>query len=78
MLFTGSDSDGTAGLFSIKGWGGVTIVQDPEEAHSPVMPFTALRHLKIDQSVRLAELAALLGRRTAPPGDGVPDEAEGG
>jgi two-component system, chemotaxis family, protein-glutamate methylesterase/glutaminase len=62
VLLTGSDTDGTSGLFSIKMRGGLGIVQHPEEAHAPVMPFTAVTHLKIDHMLSVDEMGSLLTR----------------
>ncbi len=86
VLLTGSDSDGTAGLFSVKMRGGVTIVQNPEEAHSPVMPFTALKHVEIDFALRLVEIPPLLSHLSAGtpvsrfrlPSNRLPEEEAGG
>ena len=62
VLLTGADSDGTAGLFSVKMRGGVTICQDPNEARAPVMPFTALKHVDIDHTLQLSAIGPLLTR----------------
>lgn len=60
VLLTGADSDGTSGLFSIKLKGGLAIVQDPEEAAAPVMPFSAVTHLKVDYTLPVMDIAHLL------------------
>ncbi|MBV8879182.1 MAG: chemotaxis protein CheB [Planctomycetaceae bacterium] len=60
VLLTGSDSDGTAGLFSVRMRGGTTIVQNPEEAQAPLMPFMAIKHVEIEHIVRLSQVAPLL------------------
>lgn len=69
MVLTGYLDDGTVGLQTIKKRGGITVVQDPEEAEYPSMPATALRYVEIDHTVRIANAGALLTRliaQTAP------------
>jgi len=68
ILLTGSSEDGAQGLGAIRRYGGRTIVQDPDEAESPVAPRAALRLGVADRTLNLAEIADLLvqlGRR--PP-----------
>jgi two-component system chemotaxis response regulator CheB len=60
VVLTGYLDDGTAGLAAIKRAGGIAIVQDPIEAEAPYMPRSALRHVKVDHCVKLAEIAPLL------------------
>ena len=62
VLLSGGGKDGAAGLAAIKDAGGVTIVQDPDEALAPFMPRAALaldghqvaRIDDISETVRLA------------------------
>ena len=42
IVLSGGDSDGAAGLRTIKECGGLAIVQDPEEAATPAMPRAAI------------------------------------
>ncbi|MCD6018100.1 MAG: chemotaxis protein CheB [Bacteroidetes bacterium] len=42
IVLTGSNSDGTSGLKRIKDLGGLTIVQDPEDAEYDFMPESAI------------------------------------
>jgi len=51
VILTGMLDDGTAGLAAVKKCGGVTIVQDPQDAAYPEMPQSALNALKIDHCV---------------------------
>lgn len=74
VILTGGLDDGTNGLSIVKRLGGTTVVQDPAEALAPSMPMSALRHVRVDYTVRLAELAPLLVRLAASPADA----AEGG
>jgi two-component system, chemotaxis family, protein-glutamate methylesterase/glutaminase len=67
MVLTGYLDDGTVGLQTIKKRGGITVVQDPEEAEYPSMPRTALRYVKIDHTVPIADAGALLIRLVAEP-----------
>jgi chemotaxis response regulator CheB len=43
VVLSGNMADGTHGLTLIKEAGGVTIVQDPDEAQAPSMPLNAMR-----------------------------------
>ncbi|MDB6016906.1 MAG: CheB methylesterase [Pedosphaera sp.] len=60
LLLTGNLDDGTAGLSAIKQCGGIAIVQDPNDALYPDMPRHALENLKVDYTVPLAQMPALL------------------
>jgi len=46
LVYTGANRDGAAGLARIKENGGLTVVQDPTTAESPVMPTSAIRAAK--------------------------------
>jgi two-component system chemotaxis response regulator CheB len=54
--------DGTAGLIAIQKCGGVTVVQDPNDAAYPDMPQSALNNVKIDYCIPAAAIGALLDR----------------
>lgn len=60
ILLTGYLDDGTAGMKVIKRCGGVCIVQDPKDAEYPDMPKNALRQVKVDHCLPLAEIGAML------------------
>ena len=51
-MLSGNLDDGTAGLLAIKEAGGVTIVQDPEEAMFPSMPCDLTRACDSDVRIR--------------------------
>ena len=65
VILTGNLDDGTAGLWAVKQLGGTTIVQDPKEAIAPSMPQSAMRHVRIDHCLPVAEIAPLLVRLTS-------------
>ena len=48
LLLTGANDDGAQGLAQIRRAGGITAVQDPQQAQSPTMPMAALRLHKPD------------------------------
>jgi two-component system chemotaxis response regulator CheB len=60
VLLSGGGADGVEGLIAIKGKGGISIVQQPEQARQPSMPVTAIREDDVDAVLRLDEIAALL------------------
>jgi two-component system chemotaxis response regulator CheB len=67
VVLTGYLDEGTVGLQAIKKRGGITIAQDPAEAEYPSMPRTALRYVKVDYTVGIADAGALLIRLVAEP-----------
>lgn len=69
VVLTGNDGDGTLGLHAVKQSGGVTIVQDPDDAAWPEMPQHALERMKIDYTTPLLSIASLLIRLAQPSGD---------
>ena len=60
MLLTGANEDGAQGLARIRAAGGLTAVQDPEEAAHATMPAAGLRLAEPDYVLPLAGLRALL------------------
>jgi two-component system, chemotaxis family, protein-glutamate methylesterase/glutaminase len=62
VILTGALDDGTHGLDAVKKCGGVTIVQNPEEAFAPSMPLSALRYVEVDHVLSLAQIPPLLVR----------------
>ena len=60
ILLTGANRDGAAGLRTVKAAGGVTIVQNPEDAEAATMPKAALRLMKPDKVMSLSEIGCYL------------------
>ena len=65
MVLSGSRDDGAAGLASIAGRGGTTVVQDPSDALYPWMPSAALAACPVDHVVPAAKLGGLIAEITA-------------
>jgi two-component system, chemotaxis family, protein-glutamate methylesterase/glutaminase len=75
IVLSGTRGDGAAGLLEIKRAGGITIVQDPEEALFAGMPQTAIGKSEIDFVLPITEIAAKiveLATRDEPDGRGEP------
>src|SRR5215510_4258480 len=66
-VLTGTLGDGAAGLSALKQSGGITVVQDPNDAAFPEMPTTALARSQPDHVVGLAGMPALLERLARQP-----------
>lgn len=65
VVLTGSGQDGADGLLTIKQYGGVAVIQDPQDASFPSMPLRALAavaHLHIDYVIPLSNIAPVLMR----------------
>ena len=60
VLLSGLLDDGASGLWEIARYGGITIVQDPEQAPFPSMPLNALRDVPIDYRVPAEEISSLI------------------
>ena len=65
VILTGNLGDGTAGLWAIKRLGGVTVVQDPDDALFPSMPRNAIESVQPHHVVPLSQIAPLLACLTA-------------
>jgi two-component system chemotaxis response regulator CheB len=60
VLLTGMLYDGTVGMEAIKRSGGLTLVQDPQEAAFPTMPRTVLQHIEVNYVLPVAEIGIML------------------
>lgn len=70
VVLTGNLDDGTAGLAMVKRYGGVAVVQDPNEADYPSMPASAMANVEVDHVLPLADIGPLLDelvRQPLPP-----------
>lgn len=60
IILTGANEDGATGLAAVHDAGGVTVVQRPDTALSPLMPLSALKLRPADWVLTLSEIAAML------------------
>jgi two-component system chemotaxis response regulator CheB len=60
VVLTGNLDDGTVGLAVVKKYGGLAVVQDPDEADYPSMPRSAMHNVEVDHVSQLAGIAPLL------------------
>ncbi|HKF42348.1 MAG TPA: chemotaxis protein CheB [Thermoanaerobaculia bacterium] len=67
IVLTGVLNDGSAGLAAIKSRGGITVVQDPEEATFSAMPRNALKRLPVDHVLKVRAIATLINRLSREP-----------
>ncbi|HUG02707.1 MAG TPA: chemotaxis protein CheB [Longimicrobiales bacterium] len=68
VILTGTGSDGAQGIREIKAKGGITLVQDPEEAEYDGMPRSAIATGEVDAVLPVAEIPGAVLRfiRTEP------------
>jgi two-component system chemotaxis response regulator CheB len=62
VLLSGANADGTEGLNAIRQAGGVTIVQDPNEASVPYMPQQAIDSFRVDYIADTKTIADTINR----------------
>ena len=74
VVLTGTLSDGAAGLADLKQCGGLTVIQDPDDAAYRAMPEAALRRFTPDHIGPLHRLPALLAELVRQPA-GAPQPA---
>lgn len=79
VVLTGFLDDGTAGLVAIQAEGGLTLVQDPQDALFPDMPSNALQALRVDHCLplnRIGPMLSSLAREPAAKGGRAPSPRE--
>jgi two-component system, chemotaxis family, protein-glutamate methylesterase/glutaminase len=62
IILSGANEDGAEGLAAVHDAGGLTVVQEPQTAHSSVMILSALERQPVDLVLDLAGIGALLKR----------------
>jgi two-component system, chemotaxis family, protein-glutamate methylesterase/glutaminase len=67
VILSGALDDGTAGLWAVKHYGGIAIVQDPSDAEVSAMPENAMRQVNVDHCVPVSAIAELLVRLCKEP-----------
>ena len=72
VVLSGALDDGTDGLALIKDAGGVTVVQDPDEALIPAMPISAMNYLEVDHVLTAARIGELIVSSSESTFNGVP------
>jgi two-component system chemotaxis response regulator CheB len=62
VVLTGTLGDGASGLWALRRCGGLTVVQDPQDAEFAEMPLSALNRVSPDHVIGSAEMPALAYR----------------
>jgi two-component system, chemotaxis family, protein-glutamate methylesterase/glutaminase len=69
VILSGALDDGTSGLWTVKLRGGTAVVQDPLDAEVRSMPENAIRAVKVDYILPVAEIPKLLVRLVEQAGE---------
>src|SRR5262245_27394919 len=67
VVLTGTQGDGASGLWAINRCGGMTVVQDPNDARFPDMPLAALKQARPHHIASLADMSPLLEKLVRQP-----------
>jgi two-component system chemotaxis response regulator CheB len=67
VILSGGLDDGTLGLLEVKRYGGIAVVQDPNEALIPSMPASAVEHVPVDSVLPLKQIGPELVRLAREP-----------
>lgn len=65
IILSGMLDDGTSGMWAIKRSGGICIVQDPNQAEYPDMPFSVINNMDVDYVSELGSIGGLLTMLTS-------------
>ena len=76
VVLSGLLDDGTAGMLAIKRCGGITIVQDPNEAEYPNMPLSVLNSMDVDESISLGEIGLRINDYSENPRESISEIPE--
>jgi len=60
LLLSGSNADGVNGLKTVKRWGGLALIQDPDSAQVAYMPAQAKLHVEIDEILRIENIGEFI------------------
>ena len=67
VVLTGTLGDGASGMWALDRCGGITVVQDPNDAAFAEMPLSVMNRAKPDHVVKLSAMPALLERLVHEP-----------
>src|SRR6185437_4874084 len=73
VILSGGLDDGTLGLTQVKQFGGIAIVQNPDEAPFSSMPESAIQNVEVDHVLSVAQMPSVLTRLAEEP---IPEGAE--
>lgn len=76
VLLSGMLDDGVSGLNAIKNNNGITIVQNPEDALFSDMPQRAINTVKIDYTLPVSKMGALINKLVNDPVNGKPNPSD--
>ena len=62
IILSGANNDGTAGLSTIKDYGGVVAIQNPKDAEIPAMPLSALELIDPDYIINGNQIASIINK----------------
>lgn len=67
VILSGALNDGTAGMSNIKRFGGICIIQNPNEAAFESMPLEVSKYVDVDYSLSVDKMGELLGKLVLEP-----------
>jgi two-component system, chemotaxis family, protein-glutamate methylesterase/glutaminase len=60
IVLSGMLDDGTSGMWTVKRLGGVTMIQDPDDAICPSMPHHVMEYVDVDHKLPVSEMGSVL------------------